>query len=43
VHDVPPGAREIVPSAAEVETAIATQMARSDDEIERDAAEWFRL
>jgi hypothetical protein len=43
VHDVPPGAREIAPSAAEVETAIATQMARSDDEIERDAAEWFRL
>jgi hypothetical protein len=43
VHDVPTGAREIVPSAAEVEDAIAEQMRRSDADVEREAAEWYRL
>ena len=38
VHEVPPGAREIVPTAREVEAAIGEQMARPD--LEREAADW---
>jgi len=43
VHEVPPGAREIVPSAAEVDSAIASQLTRSDDDVAREAADWFRV
>ena len=43
VHEVPAGAREIVPTLAEVETAMAEQRSRGDDAIEREAADWYRL
>ncbi len=41
VHEVPAGAREIVPTAAEVDAAIAEQMSRPDDEIARETARWY--
>jgi hypothetical protein len=43
VHEVLATAREIVPGADEVEHAIAEQMRRTDAEVEREAAEWYRL
>jgi hypothetical protein len=43
VHAAPAGVREIVPSAAEVDAAIAEQLGRSDDEIEREASRWAEV
>ncbi len=43
VHDVPAGAVELTPNAAEVEAAIDEQMVRRDAEVERDAADWYRV
>jgi hypothetical protein len=42
-HEVPLGATELVPTAAEVSGAIAEQMSRGDEEIEREAAQWYRV
>jgi hypothetical protein len=42
VHEIPPGAHELIPSAAEADAFMAEQSARSDADITRDAAEWFR-
>ena len=40
-HEVKVGARELVPTATEVEAAIGAQMARPDNEVEAEAARWY--